>query len=116
MNIQTYVTEKGLSPFEEFISSLAKKEKAKLIRDIDLLKDLAPNIGEPYVKKLKGYNNLYEVRTKHGTKAIRVFYFYFDGDAIVLLTGFLKKSNKTPKNHIEKAVSYKDDFLRRITE
>lgn len=57
-------------------------------------------IGMPTVRKL--YNELWEVRTIFKDGIARVL-FTIDGDKMVLLHGFKKKSNKAPLNEIETA-------------
>ena len=55
------------------------------------------------MKHLTGTNGLYEARIQLGSNIWRVFCF-FDGDQLViLLNGFQKKSQKTPKKEIERA-------------
>ena len=41
------------------------------------------------------------------------YIFFFVGRQIVLTNGFVKKSMKTPKNAIELAVRYKNDYIER---
>lgn len=59
------------------------------------------------------YNGLYELRIKLGSDASRIFYFTYHKDTFVLLNGFLKKTNKTPKAELEKAKKYKNDYEKR---
>ena len=59
--------------------------------------------------------------TKHITDGIwelrpgknRIFYFFFQNDTFVLLHTFRKKTQKTPKHEIEKAISERKDYLIR---
>ena len=55
----------------------------------------------------------FEIRTIVGTNLTRVLYFFCIGKKAVLTNGFVKKTQKTPKKEIEKAKSYRDDFLKR---
>lgn len=43
----------------------------------------------------------------------RILYFYFENNTYVLLHMFRKKTQKTPKREIEKAIREKDDYKRR---
>jgi phage-related protein len=53
---------------------------------------------------LTGSDGLYEARIQLSSNIWRVFCF-FDGDRLVILiNGFQKKSQKTPRNEIEKAL------------
>jgi phage-related protein len=56
-----------------------------------------------YLKYLKGTEGLFEARAKPGNDTWRVFCFFDDGKLVILLNGFAKKSQKTPKKEIAKA-------------
>lgn len=90
-------TARGSRPAQEYIEGLPVKERAKVKALIDYLSE-QKQLREPHAKKLTGYPGLYELRPG----AHRLFYCYYE-DKIVLLHGFRKKSNKTPKREIEKA-------------
>jgi len=53
---------------------------------------------------LVGTNGLYEARIQLGSDIWRVFCFFDKGKLVILLNGFTKKTQKTPKNEIEKAL------------
>lgn len=53
---------------------------------------------------LVGTNGLYEARIQLGSDIWRVFSFFDNGKLVILLNGFTKKTQKTPKNEIEKAL------------
>ncbi|MDO4574802.1 MAG: type II toxin-antitoxin system RelE/ParE family toxin [Planctomycetia bacterium] len=53
---------------------------------------------------------LYELRSFFGTDTVRIFYFFFSGERIVLTNGFVKKTQKTPPGELEKAFRYKKDY------
>jgi phage-related protein len=53
---------------------------------------------------LVGTNGLYEARIQLGSDIWRVFCFFDNGKLVILLNGFTKKTQKTPKNEIEKAL------------
>lgn len=58
-------------------------------------------IGMPYSRKLENY--LWEVRASlTGGKIARVIFTLVDGD-MVLLNGFVKKTQKTPANELDTA-------------
>lgn len=76
---------------------------------------MGTELKEPYVKPVKGESNkgLYELRIKFASDITRIFYFICCNNKIVLLHGFIKKTMKTPKNEIEKARSYMEDYKQR---
>ncbi|MEQ9287014.1 MAG: type II toxin-antitoxin system RelE/ParE family toxin [Cyclobacteriaceae bacterium] len=55
-----------------------------------------------YLKSIKG-TTLYEMRMISGTNIYRIFCFFDKGKLVVVLNGFQKKTQKTPKNEIKLA-------------
>lgn len=68
-------------------------------------------VPEKYFKHITGSNGIYEVRVEVGTDIYRVFCFFDKGKLVVLLNGFQKKSNKTPKNEITLAEKIKAEYF-----
>ena len=106
-----YKTLAGKCPVTDFIDSLPKNLQAKAIRDIDILAERGNGLREPYSKHLR--EGLFELRIQASGDAVRIFYFFFTGETIVLVDGFVKKTQKTPPREIEKALRYKTDYERR---
>lgn len=116
--VEFYQRESGNIPVMDFLLSLSPKMRAKAYSEIELLKEHGIYLKEPYVKPIKGeqYKGIYELRIKLGSDASRIFYFTYHRDTSVLLNGFLKKTNKTPKADLEKARKYKNDFEKRCED
>ena len=110
-NIILYEKEDGTTPVQEFLRKLPKKHYAKALRDIDVLEKYGTALTEPNVKHIKG--KLWELRIKSASDISRVFYFVSVGKDIVLLHGFVKKTQKTPGREIETATIYLEDYQRR---
>lgn len=88
--------------FEKFLIALDRKVQNKIFKIIEAIETLE-RVPSNYLKSIQGVKGLYEARIKLGSNIWRVFCF-FDGDKLViLLNGFQKKSQKTPKTEIEKA-------------
>lgn len=96
--IEFYANDRGDELVKDFIRVQDEITKAKLVRIIDLAATYGPNLGMPYSKNMK--NGLYELRIM-GKTNIRIFYIFMIGKRIILLHGFVKKTQKTPKNEIE---------------
>ncbi len=64
---------------------------------------LGPNLGEPHTKAFG--EGLFELRLKGAEGIARVFYCTLIGKRIVMLHGFIKKTNKTPFRELEIAQS-----------
>jgi phage-related protein len=60
----------------------------------------------PLVRHVDG--KLWELREESQTNIFRVLYFFYTGRRIILLHGFVKKTQRLPRNEIETA-------LRRLT-
>ena len=59
---------------------------------------------------MEGTDGLYEIRVQQGSDIFRMFCF-FDKDKLVVVTsGFQKKTQKTPKQEIEKALKIKIEY------
>ena len=114
-NIELYRKNNNECPVLDFILSLPPKHRAKVEREIDLLQDFGINLTYPHTQKIEGekYKGLWELRIKFASDISRIFYFLHLDDTYVLLSGFVKKTNKTPKNELDKAIQYKNDFLTR---
>jgi phage-related protein len=77
----------------------------KVIKTVDL-------IPQKFFKHIESTDGLYEIRIRVGSDIYRVF-CCFDADRIVVLfNGFQKKSQKTPKKEIEKALKIKEDYFK----
>ena len=107
-----YDTEDGRCPVQELLDSLEPKLLAKTLRTIDLLEMNGPLLREPYSKLLE--NGIFELRTKQGSDITRVLYFFIIGKKAVLTNGFVKKTQKTPKEEIQIAKDRRKDFIERV--
>jgi phage-related protein len=97
---------------KNWILGLPDDINAKLIRILDLMVENEPhNVREPYVKSIKGHKKLFEIRAKGKDGIARVFYFTIADKQIVLLHGFIKKSQATPKKEIDTAVARMKEIL-----
>jgi hypothetical protein len=84
---------------ENFIWTLEKTTIAKVLRTIDLLEIFGNRLSMPHSRYV--FENLFELRIR-GTQEIRLFYTFYNAQAIIL-HGFIKKSFKLPNKEINKA-------------
>lgn len=103
--------EDGSCPVEEFLSSLDKKMRTKLLKEIDLLQEVGNELREPYSKHLD--DGIFELRAKQGNDISRVLYFFIISQRIILTNGFIKKTQKTPAKEIALAKKYREIYLNR---
>jgi len=99
--VEFYKTHNNKSPVKDWISTLSTKTKVKIFRHLELLEKFGLELKEPYVKNLG--DKLYEVRVKDQLGIYRIIYFANTGKKFVLLHGFIKKTQKTPKKELELA-------------
>jgi phage-related protein len=89
--------------FEEFLMKQPEKVQNKIFKIIEAIETLE-RIPSNYLKSMEGTNGLYEARIQLASNIWRVFCFFDEGKLVILLNGFQKKTQKTPKNEIEKAL------------
>ena len=90
-------------PVRKFIVNLPGKERAKVVQEIENIRSEGIYLGLPFVKKIVGseYKGLWELRVRFGSNYIRIIYFLHIEKTFVLLHGFKKKTNRTPKRELE---------------
>lgn len=101
----------GSEPAKEFLLSLDKKMRAKMMRTIELLATNGTDLREPYSKPLG--DGIFELRAKIGSDTSRVLYFFIIGRKVILTNGFIKKTQKTPAKEIDRAKQYRSEYLTR---
>ncbi len=116
--VEYYKKESGNIPVLEYLLLLDVKMRAKAFREIELLEKHGSNLREPYVKSIKGapYKGIFELRVKFASDISRIFYFTYHKNTFVLLHGFTKKTEKTPRKELERALRYKVDYERRCED
>jgi phage-related protein len=97
------------SYFEEFFIKQRDKVKDKIIWTFDLIEEM-DKVPEMYLKHLENTDGLYEIRVQQGSDIFRIFCFFDRGQLVVLANGFQKKTQKTPRQEIEKAEKIKKEY------
>ena len=95
--------------FQEFFDKQSKKVRAKIVWTLDLIEEL-PRVPETYLKHIESTDGLYEIRIQQGSDIFRIFCFFDQGQLVVLVNGFQKKTQKTPKNEIYLALKFKAEY------
>lgn len=112
--IEFFDKENGSEPAKEFIFSLDKKMRTKVLFILDILADNGYELREPYSKHLE--DGIFELRAKVGSDISRVLYFFYVGSRIVLTNGFIKKTQKTPEQQIKLSKQYRAEYLKRMED
>jgi len=112
-----YKTEKGVEPAREFVDGIrnaggknSKINFSKINDYIKILEHKGLSAKLPYIKHIIG--DIWELRPLRN----RIFFGAWINDYFVLLHGFHKNSQKTPKREIKRAISEFEDFKRRNKE
>lgn len=95
--------------FREFFEKQRDKVKSKIIWTFDLVEEVI-QVPKTYLKHIEGTDGLYEIRVQFGSDIFRIFCFFDEGQLIVLANGFQKKTQKTPRKEINKALKIKDEY------
>src|SRR5580658_5743403 len=106
LDVLFFRTDQGNEPVREWLLSLTRDER-KIIGDDVLKVQYCWPIGKPLVGSLE--NGLWEVRSRLGSRIARVI-FCVDGQTMVLLHGFVKKTRKTPKHELDLALKRKSQL------
>ncbi len=91
-----FKTEAGKEPVREWLKTLPQEEKKIIGQDIKTVQFGWP-LGMPIVRKLD--RDLWEVRSHLPDRIARVLFTVSD-NTMVLLHGFIKKSQKTPADDL----------------
>lgn len=95
--------------FQAFFEKQNKKVKAKIVWTLNLIEELE-RIPETYLKHIKSTDGLYEIRIQVGNDIFRIFCFFDKGKLVILINGFQKKSQKTPRKEIQLALKIKAEY------
>ena len=106
-----YQKDNGIAPAEDFINSLDEKMKAKAYRLLVMVSENGTELREPYSKYLE--DGIFELRVKFGNDISRILYFFYIGKYIIVTNGFIKKTQKTPKQEIDKDKEYRRKFIEK---
>lgn len=95
--------------FLDFYKEQTEEVQRKIEWTLNLLQTIE-RVPKKYFEHITGTDGLFEVRVEYGGNIFRIFAFFDKGNLVVLGNGFQKKSQKTPKNEIEKALRIKAEY------
>lgn len=93
--------------FIDFFKSLDIGARHKVAYILDMLKT-EERISAKFVKSIR--EGLYELRAEYNGNIYRAFFIFDDGNIVILFNGFQKKTQKTPENEINKALTLKKEY------
>ncbi len=113
MKVRTVIAYK--SYFEDFLRKQPEKVQDKIFKVIEAIETLE-RVPQNYLKAIAGTKGLYEARISLFSNIWRVFCFFDEGKLVILLNGFAKKTQKTPKSEIAKALRLMNEYYQEKKE
>ena len=112
INKVVYYKTQNNNPVKQFINSLDTKVRAKILKIFYYIECSGIESVLPYVKKLKG-TTLWEIRVL-GKTNVRIFYILVENNIVLILHGFIKKTQKTPRKEISTALNRLNIWRKRL--
>ena len=97
--------------FIDFYKGLDLKVKSKIKYVFELIKQVEM-VPKKFLAPMSGYEGLFEIRIEYESNIFRIFCCFDKGKLVVLLNGFQKKTQKTRKREIEKAMKLKQEYFQ----
>ena len=95
--------------FLDFYEEQSDNVQAKIEWTLKLIQ-VTRQVPEKYFKHLEGTKGLYEIRVEVGSNVYRIFSFFDKGNLVVLGNAFHKKTQKTPKQELAKALKIMEEY------
>ena len=98
-----FVSQNGRTPVREWLLDLTQDER-NLIGDNIRAAEFGWPVGMPLCRAIKNYKGSWEIRTNLSNKKIALVLFCSHGGEMILLHGFIKMTQKTPKSELDTAM------------
>jgi phage-related protein len=95
--------------FLDFYEELPDNVRVKIEWTLGLIR-VTLHVPEKYFKHMEGTKGLYEIRVEVGNNIYRIFSFFDHGSVVVVGNAYIKKTQKTPKKEIEKALRIMEEY------
>jgi len=106
-----YVTNMGRRPVRDWLMELSPEDRKFIGEDIATLEFCWP-IGKPKCSPIKGIKGLWEIRSHISSGRIARLFFVITGNRMMLLHGFVKKTQKTPDKELNLAIARMKEVKR----
>ncbi|MDR0865265.1 MAG: type II toxin-antitoxin system RelE/ParE family toxin [Candidatus Symbiothrix sp.] len=94
----------------DFFDTLKPNVQKKFNWTLKLISTIE-RVPKKYFDHITNSTGLYEIRVEVGSDIYRVFSFFDEGQLVILVNGFQKKTQKTPMSEIEKAEKLKKQYF-----
>ena len=95
--------------FLDFYTKQPDNVQAKIEWTLNLIR-VTKQVPVKYFKHLEGTKGFYEIRVEFRGNIYRILSFFDKGNLVVLGNAFQKKTQKTPKKEIEKAIKVMEEY------
>ncbi len=95
--------------FLDFYEAQPDNVQRKIEWTLNLIR-VTQQVPEKYFKHLEGTKGLFEIRVEAGSNIYRIFSFFDKGNLVILGNAFQKKTQKTPKQELEKAIKIMEEY------
>lgn len=109
--VSFFLTNSNNEPVRDWLKEMDRDDRKMLGEDIKLVQFRWP-LGMPLVRKME--SDLWEVRSKLSSGNIARTFFTINVNEMILLHGFIKKSQKTPQKEIDLARTRKNQWLNKV--
>ena len=96
--------------FMDFYLEQSDKVQEKIEYVLRIVRQVE-RISKKFFDHMEGTDGLYEIRIEVESNIFRIFCCFDDGNIVILFNGFQKKTQKTPKVEIEKALRLKQEYF-----
>ena len=98
------------SYFADFYLEQSTKVQEKIEFVLRIIRQVE-RVSKKFLSPMSGSDGLYEIRVEYSSNIYRIFCCFDNGNIVVLLNGFQKKTQKTPLKEIEKALRLKREYF-----
>jgi phage-related protein len=111
-NLEFFVKDNGRCPTADFMDELSPKNDWPKIRNrFGQLAEHGYKLDRPLAAYLE--DDIWELRAETNNGQFRFFYFFFDGQTIIITHGVKKKTQKVKPADIKRAQEYRSIYYAR---
>ena len=96
--------------FKEFYMAQTDAVRRKINYCINVVKTV-DRVPKTILKNMEDADELYEIRVEVWNNIFRIFCCFDEGSLVILFNGFQKKTQKTPKQQIERAKKLMKEYF-----
>lgn len=97
--------------FLDYYKTLDNKVKDKIKYVLGLIKQIE-RVPIKFLAPMTGHDGLFEIKVEFESNIYRIFCCFDKGQLVILLNAFQKKTQKTPKKEIEKAMKLQEEYFK----